>query len=78
MTALKENIIAGAGLDVLADEYPSGDHPLFSLDNTIITPHYAYYSEESDVDLRSIACQQVIEALQTGFPRYCLNRKDIE
>lgn len=78
VTALRDGIIAGAGLDVLTEEYPSADHPLFALDNTIITPHYAYYSEESDIDLRSIACQQVIEALETGFPRYCLNRKEIE
>lgn len=37
--ALRENRIAGAGLDVQSEEPLPKDHPLWSLPNVIITPH---------------------------------------
>ncbi len=39
--ALTTRQIAGAGLDVMAQEPPPADHPLFKVDNIIITPHIA-------------------------------------
>jgi phosphoglycerate dehydrogenase-like enzyme len=39
--ALTTGQIAAAGLDVMAQEPPRPDHPLFKLDNVIITPHMA-------------------------------------
>lgn len=39
--ALKEGIIAGAGLDVFETEPLSKDSELWNLDNVIITPHYS-------------------------------------
>jgi phosphoglycerate dehydrogenase-like enzyme len=39
--ALTTNQIAGAGLDVMTEEPPIADHPLFKLDNITITPHMA-------------------------------------
>jgi phosphoglycerate dehydrogenase-like enzyme len=39
--ALTTRQIAGAGLDVMAQEPPVTDHPLFKLDNVTITPHMA-------------------------------------
>jgi glyoxylate reductase len=37
--ALKNGSLAGAGLDVLSDEPPSARHPLFELENVVVTPH---------------------------------------
>jgi phosphoglycerate dehydrogenase-like enzyme len=39
--ALKEGQIAGAGLDVMVEEPPQPNHPLFSLPNVTLTPHSA-------------------------------------
>ena len=40
--ALKENEIAGAGIDVMPVEPPPADSPLFNVPNCIITPHIAW------------------------------------
>jgi phosphoglycerate dehydrogenase-like enzyme len=39
--ALQDNVIAGAGLDVLDQEPPPPDNPLFGLENCILTAHLA-------------------------------------
>lgn len=75
--ALQDGKLGGAGLDVLADEFPSMDNPLFQMDNVIVSPHIAYYSEGSDVDLRNFAINQVIGALEDGAPEFFLNKKEL-
>ena len=75
--ALQEGTIGGAGLDVLVDEFPDMANPLFQMDNVVVTPHIAYYSEGADVDLRNYACDQVIGALEDGAPKFFLNKKEL-
>ena len=47
--ALDAGIIAGAGIDVLAQEPPTEDEPLLRPDipNLILTPHIAWTAKES-------------------------------
>jgi D-3-phosphoglycerate dehydrogenase len=45
--ALRERRIAGAGLDVFDVEPLPVDHPLRTLDNTVLTPHLGYVSMEN-------------------------------
>jgi glycerate dehydrogenase len=45
--ALSTGQITAAALDVLKEEPPKAKHQLFSLDNCIFTPHFAWYSEAS-------------------------------
>lgn len=67
--ALKEGWIAGAGLDDPEEEpakrknWSPDDNPLFTLPNVIVTPHAAYYSEQSIWAARTIAAQEVARVL---------------
>jgi D-3-phosphoglycerate dehydrogenase len=77
--ALKEGWIAGAALDDIEEE-PAKIHdwrpenPLFGLDNVIVTPHAAYYSEESVRLVRTIAANEVVRVLTGQTPRSPVNR----
>ncbi|MHB1415238.1 MAG: NAD(P)-dependent oxidoreductase, partial [Chloroflexota bacterium] len=66
--ALKEGMIAGAGIDVLPTEPPPADSPLFELDNLILTPHSAFYSEESLIDLETLPAEEVARVLTGRRP----------
>ncbi|MCY3805317.1 MAG: C-terminal binding protein, partial [bacterium] len=68
--ALDRGAIAGAGLDVLPDEPPAADLPLYGRPNVILTPHTAFYSEESVLDLQVKAAQQVALVLSGQDPVY--------
>jgi len=71
--ALQENWIAGAGLDVLPDEPPAADFALLDLDNVIITPHAAFWSDESINDLQISAARGVLEVLTGEIPDAIVN-----
>lgn len=64
--AVREGQIAGAALDVLIMEPPEINHPLLSLDNIIVTPHSAYYSEEAIEELHEKIGQYMTEAILKG------------
>jgi D-3-phosphoglycerate dehydrogenase len=64
--ALKEGWIRGAATDVLEDEPPSFDDPLFSLENLIVTPHAAWRSDAAGVDIRVFAARTMKTALLEG------------
>ena len=52
--ALKESVIAGAGLDVQEVEPPAFDSPLYDMDNVILTPHMGWKGLETRKRLLSI------------------------
>ena len=71
--ALKENWIAGAALDVLETEPVPPDHPLLELDNVILTPHVAFFSQQSIEELTSRCAQQVRDVLEGKIPENVRN-----
>ncbi len=71
--ALKHNRIAGAGLDVMAQNAPPEDHPLLSLDNILITPHVAFFSQESTLELERRAAQEVVNVINGRIPDNLVN-----
>ena len=71
--ALVQGRIWGAGLDVFETEPLQSDHPILSAPHTVLTPHAAYWSEESGIELRTRACQAVIDVLEGRQPQNPLN-----
>jgi D-3-phosphoglycerate dehydrogenase len=65
--AVRAGDIAGAALDVLAQEPPPGDEPLLSDPRILITPHTAWYSQEAQRDVAVRACEDVQRVL-SGRP----------
>ncbi len=65
--ALKNGIIAAAGLDVLSSEPPKADNPLFGLKNCHITPHIAWAGYETRLRLMEI-CKENMRAFANGNP----------
>ncbi len=70
--ALNENIIAGAGLDVLSQEPADENNPLLKCKKCIITPHIAWASLEARTRLMNIFKGNV-KAFLEGKPRNVVN-----
>jgi D-3-phosphoglycerate dehydrogenase / 2-oxoglutarate reductase len=73
LEALRERSIAGAALDVFEPEQLPADDPLLALPNLIATPHVAYYSEESLVELGRRAAENVAAVLDGRRPAAVVN-----
>jgi D-3-phosphoglycerate dehydrogenase len=71
--ALSRGEIAGAALDVIQEEMMLPDHPLLKLDNVIITPHTAYYSEESLARMRRRPFEEIERMVNGQWPQWLLN-----
>ncbi len=73
LDALRTGSIAGAGLDVMEASAPPADHPMFGLDNVIITPHVAFLSQESVLELEARTAQATVDALRGKMPEFLVN-----
>jgi D-3-phosphoglycerate dehydrogenase / 2-oxoglutarate reductase len=71
--ALTGGQLAGAALDVFTDEPPPKDHPLFTLDNVVLTPHNASMTEEATVRMAVHAAQGIHEVLSGQMPTWPVN-----
>ncbi|MCH8870891.1 MAG: C-terminal binding protein [Chloroflexi bacterium] len=71
--ALINKRIGGAGLDVLVDAHPAPDYKLLKLDNVIITPHVAFFSQEAVLELEERAAGEVVSVLQGKMPDNLVN-----
>ena len=72
-TVLQAGGLAGAGLDVVDPEPLPADSPLYTMDNVILTPHSAYYSERSVDIVRRQTLLQALRVLRGLRPEVVAN-----
>lgn len=70
--ALRDRRIAGAALDVFADE-PVTSHPLFELDSVVVTPHLGAATREAQDRAGATIAEMVVLALRGEFVPYAVN-----
>lgn len=66
--ALRDGYLAGAGLDVLEIEPIAANHPLLGLENVILTPHAAFYSDQSIERLKRQTARAMARLLKGESP----------
>jgi len=83
---LRSGHVAAAGLDVLPAEPLDPSHPLLAAwlrreswleGRLVITPHAAFYTPESLVDMRRLSTRAAVEYLRDGTLRSCVNMPDL-
>jgi len=76
--ALREKRIAGAAIDVFDVEPPPTTHPLFGLDNVILTPHIGWASDEAGWEIRRSIRDDILSHSRGQPARCVVNRKVLE
>jgi D-3-phosphoglycerate dehydrogenase len=74
--AIKNEQIAGAGIDVMNTEPPQSS-PLFQYENVVVTPHMAWYSESSLENLRIKTAENIVLYFEGKDPHGFVNRQNI-
>jgi D-3-phosphoglycerate dehydrogenase len=72
VTAVKEGTIAGAAVDVYEKE-PPGPHPLFELEQVVVTPHLGASTEEAQTRAGTGIAEQILLALRGELAPYAVN-----
>ena len=76
--ALRENWIAGAGLDVFAEEPLKPDNPLLRMDNVILSPHIAGGSREALDNVSLTVCEEALRIIRDEVPVNLVNRRQLK
>jgi len=71
--ALESGEVSAAGLDVIEGANPPVDHPLFTFDSVLFTPHSAWLSEQALHNLQRFAALEVARVLGGDRPKSLLN-----
>jgi D-3-phosphoglycerate dehydrogenase / 2-oxoglutarate reductase len=72
--ALQEKWIAGAGLDVFEKEPIAPDNPLLKMNNVIVLPHSASYSDAAFIRLRQSVGREAARVLSGLWPKNVVNK----
>ncbi len=78
LTALNDELIFGAGLDVLEEEPPKETNPLLTNKKVILTPHAGGLSEEATYGMSVGAAENIRTVYESGIPDSTVNKKALE
>jgi D-3-phosphoglycerate dehydrogenase len=76
IAALQSGHLGGAGLDVYDPEPPSGENPLFQMNQVALTPHLASFTEEGRQRMGLMAVEEVLRVLRGEKP-LCLANPEV-
>jgi glyoxylate reductase len=76
--ALERRDLAGAALDVFAEEPLPGGHRLLQIDNVVLTPHIGSASVATRSRMAAMAVESCLVALEGRAPPNCLNPEVFE
>ena len=77
LEAVRERRIWGAALDTVAGEPLPADHPVFSADHVLVTPHVAGNTADNTINMATILMAN-IDTMERGeelHPRFIVNRQ---
>lgn len=63
VAALRDGHLAGAGVDVFEEEPPPRDHPYFSIDRVVLTPHTAAHTRQALRRMADAAARGIVDVL---------------
>ncbi len=72
--AVSEQQIAGAAVDVFAEEPVAPGHPFFELDNIVVTPHIGAYSHEAVKAMGTAVMENILAVMKKSEPPDLVNR----
>jgi len=75
--ALQQGRLAGAGLDVFAQEPLDAEHPLHSLGNVVLSPHFAFYTREAYERLEAECLGKVRDLIAERVPPHVKNAAEL-
>jgi len=78
IAALRDGVIAGAGLDVFEHEPIPADHPLTTLENVILTPHWLASTRDATRLTMTSMTKGVLRAAQGLVPENVINPEVLE
>lgn len=78
IAALRTGEIAGAGLDVFETEPLPADSPLIELENVVLMPHSASYSDRAFERMKERVAEAVIDVMHGRWPEIVANRNEVE
>jgi len=76
--AIRDGHVAGAAIDVFAEEPPPPDNPLVGLDQVVCTPHLGASTDEAQINVAVAVAEQIVAFLLRGAVQNAVNMPSLQ